>query len=141
MEFFPGFPSIVFDVAHNPDKAASLATALRETFPGRRFSFVVAIAETKDAANVLRPWLDLPASFVFTSFETPGRSSERPGRLASIAEHAGATARSISDPIEALTVARRQAESSHVIVVTGSTFLAGILRDWWLEHVFERSRT
>jgi dihydrofolate synthase/folylpolyglutamate synthase len=140
MEFFPGFPGIVFDVAHNPDKAASLAAALRETFADRRFTFVVAIAEMKDAANVLKQWLDLPASFVFTSFETPGRSSERPARLASIAEHAGVTARSISDPIEALTVARRQAEGSHVIVVTGSTFLTGILRDWWLEHVFERTR-
>jgi dihydrofolate synthase/folylpolyglutamate synthase len=140
MEFFPGFPSIVFDVAHNPDKAASLAEALRDTFPGRRFSFVVAIAEMKDAPSVLRPWLDLPAQFVFTSFETPGRTAERPARLASIAEHAGATARAISDPIEALTVARRQAESSHVIVVTGSTFVAGTLREWWLEHVFERSR-
>jgi dihydrofolate synthase / folylpolyglutamate synthase len=140
MEFFPGFPSIVFDVAHNPDKATSLADALRETFPDRRFMFVVAIAEMKDVANVLRPWLELPASFVFTSFETPGRTSERPGRLANIAEQAGINARVISDPIEALTVARRQAEGSHVIVVTGSTFVAGILRDWWLEHVFERSR-
>jgi dihydrofolate synthase/folylpolyglutamate synthase len=140
MEFFPGFPSIVFDVAHNPDKAASLADALRETFAGRRFSFVVAIAEMKDAANVLRPWLDLPASFIFTAFETPGRASERPGRLANIAERAGVNARVISDPIEALTVARRQAEASHVIVVTGSTFLTGMLRDWWLEHVVERSR-
>jgi len=140
MEFFPGFPSIVFDVAHNPDKAASLAAALRETFADRRFAFVVAISETKDAAAVLRPWLELPATFVFTTFETPGRSAERPQRLANIAEAHGVSARAISDPIEALSVVRRQAESSHVVVVTGSTFHAGVLRDWWLKNVVERSR-
>jgi dihydrofolate synthase/folylpolyglutamate synthase len=140
MEFFPGFPSIVFDVAHNPDKAASLAVALRETFGDRRFAFVVAISETKDAAAVLRPWLELPATFVFTTFETPGRTAERPQRLANIAEAHGVSARAISDPLEALSVVRRQAESSHVVVVTGSTFHAGVLRDWWLENVVERSR-
>jgi dihydrofolate synthase/folylpolyglutamate synthase len=140
MEFFPGFPSIVFDVAHNPDKSGSLAAALRETFPGRRFSFVVGIGETKDAANVLRPLLELPASFIFTSFETAGRTAERPQRLVNIAQLNGASARAITDPIEALAVARRQAESSHVVVVTGSTFLTGVLRDWWLENVAERTR-
>ncbi len=140
MEFFPGHPSVVFDIAHNPDKASSLAAALRETFPDRRFVFVIGIGDTKDAANVLRPLFELPASFVFTQFETAGRTSERPQRLANIAELAGMTARTISDPVDALSVARRAADGSNVVVVTGSTFVTGILRAWWLEHVVERSR-
>ena len=140
MEFFPGFPAVVFDVAHNADKASSLASALAETFPGRRFVFVVAIVESKDAPSILRPFFGLPATFVFTSFETPGRVAERPRRLATIAELAGAAARTIADPIEALAVARRHAEGSHLVVVTGSTFLAGQLRDWWLENVVESRR-
>jgi dihydrofolate synthase/folylpolyglutamate synthase len=140
MEFFPGHPSVIFDIAHNPDKAASLAAALRETFPGRRFVFVVGIGDTKDAANVLAPLVALPGSFVFTQFETPGRTSERPLRLANIAELAGASARTIGDPIDALAVARRAGDGGHVVVVTGSTFVTGLLRDWWLEHVVERSR-
>jgi dihydrofolate synthase/folylpolyglutamate synthase len=141
MEFFPGHPSVIFDIAHNPDKAASLAAALAETFPGRRFVFVVGIGETKDAPNVLKPFFDLPASFVFTQFETPGRISERPRRLANIAELAGAGARAITDPVDALAVARRSGDGEHIVVVTGSTFVTGVLRDWWLEHVVERSRS
>jgi len=140
MEFFPGFPGLVFDVAHNADKAASLADALRETFPGRRFAFVVAIAESKDAASVLRPWFALPATFTFTSFDTPGRTAERPQRLATIAQVSGVAARAIADPIEALAVARRQTDGANIVVVTGSTFVAGTLREWWLENVGERSR-
>ncbi len=140
MEFFPGFPGVIFDVAHNADKAASLAAALRETFPDRRFAFVVAIGETKDAVNTLRPWFELPASFVFTSFEAAGRQAERPQRLFNMAALAGVPARAIADPIEALAVARRQADGNHVVVVTGSTFVTGILRDWWVRNVVERTR-
>lgn len=140
MEFFPAFPSVVFDVAHNADKARGLADALLETFPEKRFVFVVAIGESKDVAGVLEPWLELPASFVFTSFETPGRTPVRPLNLVNVAQNVGRPARAIVDPVEALSVARRNAEGSNVVVVTGSTFLVGRLRDWWLANVGERSR-
>ncbi len=140
MEFFPAFPSVVFDVAHNPDKARGLADALRETFPQKRFVFVVAIGESKDAAGVLQPWLELPASFVFTSFETPGRASIRPLTLVNVAQNVGRSARAIVDPVDALAVARRNADGSNIVVVTGSTFVVGRLRDWWLTNVGERSR-
>lgn len=141
MEFFPGFPDIVFDVAHNPDKVSSLAAALRETFVGRRFSFVVAIAASKDIAGTLQPLFGLPGSFTFTSFAAAGRDAERPQRLANIAELAGATARIIADPVEAFLLARRQAESSTIVVVAGSTFLTGLLRDWWLAQALESRST
>jgi len=140
MEFFPSFPSIVFDIAHNPDKAASLASALAETFPQRRFALVVAIVETKDVKGILRPFFALPASFTFTSFQTPGRVAERPQHLGNVAELAGVAARVIEEPLEALAVARRQADPSTIVVVTGSTFLVGVLRDWWLAHVAEARR-
>jgi dihydrofolate synthase/folylpolyglutamate synthase len=140
MEFFPGYPPVIFDVAHNPDKAAGLAAGLAETFPGGRFTFVVAVSEAKDAGGILAPLFGLPASFIFTSFETPGRVSARPTRLVNIAESAGFSARAISDPIEALAVARRHTDATSVVVVTGSTFVVGELRDWWLANVAERSR-
>jgi len=140
MEFYPGFPGIIFDVAHNPDKAASLAEALRETFPDRRFIFIVGIGESKDVPNILRQWSSLPATFIVTSFEAPGKTAERPQRLANILEQAGVASRTIGNPIEALAVARRHADSSAIVVVTGSTFVAATLRAWWLEHVVERSR-
>jgi dihydrofolate synthase/folylpolyglutamate synthase len=139
MEFFPAHPSVVFDVAHNADKAAALASALTETFEGRRLRFVIAIGESKDPIDVLAPLLALPASFTFTSFETPGRVSIRPQRLANIAQTRGVSGRAIEDPVEALTVARRDAAAADVIVVTGSTFVVATLREWWLTNVVARS--
>lgn len=134
MEFFPGYPSVVFDIAHNPDKARGFAQSLAEQFPDRRFTFVIAIGESKDAAGVLQPFLELPGSFVFTSFEAVGRTPVRPQRLASIAQEHGRWVRALGDPVEAFAVARRSADADNIIVVTGSTFVVATLRDWFLAN-------
>jgi dihydrofolate synthase/folylpolyglutamate synthase len=135
MECFPARPAVVFDIAHNPDKAQSLADALREEFPGRRLTFVIAIGDGKDAVAVLERLFPLPAGFVFTTFETAGRRAVRPQRLASVAQSRGHWARTVVDPVEALSVARRSTDSDGIVVVTGSTFLVATLRDWWLSNV------
>jgi dihydrofolate synthase/folylpolyglutamate synthase len=139
MEFFPSHPGVVFDVAHNPDKASHLAHALAQTFPDSRFTFVMAIAESKDAAEVLRPFLTLRGSFTFTSFDVAGRTSMRPQRLASIANSLGGWGRAIADPVDAFAIARRNAVAGDIIVVTGSTFLVAELRDWWMANVVSTS--
>jgi dihydrofolate synthase/folylpolyglutamate synthase len=136
MEFFPSHPSIVFDVAHNPDKAFHLVTALATTFPDRRYSFVIAIEQSKDVTEILRPFAQLRGSFTFTTFDgVAGRTAVRPQRLASIAEGLGVWGRAIADPVDALAVARRNADASDVVVVTGSTFVVATLREWWFANV------
>ncbi len=138
MEYFPSHPAVIFDIAHNPDKATQLALALRETFAGRRFAFVISIGESKDAGQVIESFTDLPASFTFTSFNADGRIAMRPQRLASIARELGVWGRAITDPVEAFSVARRNADAQDIVVVTGSTFVVATLREWWLTHVANR---
>jgi dihydrofolate synthase/folylpolyglutamate synthase len=132
MEVYPGHPTLVFDIAHNVEKAEQLVASLRERYDDRRFTFVVAIGASKDAAEILRAFATLPANFVFTSFDIAGREAMSPMRLMRIAESIGASGRSVGDAVEALSVARRSAAANDVIVVTGSTFLVAMLREWWL---------
>jgi folylpolyglutamate synthase/dihydropteroate synthase len=85
---------------------------------------------------VLEPLRRLPASFTFTAFDNvAGRTATRPQRIASIAQDHGLWGRSISDPVEALSVARRNADARDIVVVTGSTFIVAVLRDWWFANV------
>ncbi|MBV8369245.1 MAG: bifunctional folylpolyglutamate synthase/dihydrofolate synthase [Candidatus Eremiobacteraeota bacterium] len=139
MEFFPSHPGVVFDIAHNPDKATRLAHALAQTFPERRFTFVMAIGESKDAAEVIRPFLPLNGSFVFTTFEAAGRTAARPQKLASITEEMGGWSRAVTDPVDAFASARRNAETDGIVVVTGSTFVVAELRAWWMTNVQSNS--
>jgi dihydrofolate synthase/folylpolyglutamate synthase len=136
MEFFPSHPSVVFDVAHNADKTGHLVDALKTAFPGRRFSFVIAIVDSKDVTTILQPFAGLPATFTFTGFfGIPGRTAIRPQRLASIAEDLGIWGRAIGDPVDAFSIARRNADANDIVVVTGSTFVVGTLREWWFTNV------
>lgn len=139
MEYFPSHPGVVFDIAHNGDKAEHLARSLAEAFPEARFHFVMAIGASKDAHDVIRPFLALPATFSFTTFETAGRTAMRPQRLASIADELGAWGRAIGDPVDAFSIARRTATHDDVIVVTGSTFVVAELRAWWIANVASTS--
>ena len=70
-----------------------------------------------------------------------GAESTRPSRLANMAEQHGFAARAIGEPVEALAIARRNGDGDGIVVVTGSTFVVGTLRDWWLTNVAERSRS
>lgn len=131
MEVLAGHPATVFDIAHNAEKAAALVESLRESFPERRVHYVVAIGESKDAHEMIRALASIPSTFTFTSFETAGRAAIRPQRLVGIAESLGTWGRAIGDPLDALVVARRNAGTGDVVVVTGSTFLVATLREWY----------
>lgn len=134
MEQVPGLENMLFDIAHNPDKARSLAEGLRENFAGRRFIFIVAVAEGKDAHGVLAPLLALGGSFVFTSFNTPWRSAVPPERLAQIARETGAQADVQPDIEQALQAARTRAQKGDLIVVTGSTHTVADVRKACMDY-------
>jgi dihydrofolate synthase/folylpolyglutamate synthase len=140
MEFFPSHPSVIFDIAHNPDKARSLVDALLQTFPNKRFAAIVAIGESKDAKGVLEQLARLPATFIFTSFEATGRTAIKPARLASILEDFKVSGRAVSDPVEAFSIARRNAGTEDVVLVTGSTYVVAALRDWWFVNAAASAR-
>ena len=133
-EYYPSRPSLLFDVAHNVEKAAALRAAIDRHFPGRRLVFVVAIAQEKDAAGMLEAWRQLPAHFIFTTFDVSHRRSRHSQTLVNAAEQAGLPSRAVDDPVEALAIARRIAGANDLVVVTGSTFLVGTLRRWFLEN-------
>jgi dihydrofolate synthase / folylpolyglutamate synthase len=139
MEFFPSHPAVVFDIAHNQDKTRNLVDALLETFPQRRFVAVVAIGEAKDARHILAELARLPASYIFTSFEAVGRPAISPQRLASLIQDFGSWGRAVNDPVEAFSIARRNAGADEVVLVTGSTYVVGTLRDWWSANVAAHS--
>jgi dihydrofolate synthase/folylpolyglutamate synthase len=128
MEIAAGAPAVVFDIAHNAEKAQHLVAALRERFGGSRVHYVVAVGESKDAAGIVAALATLPGTMTFTSFETAGRRAIAPQRLMEIAASVGIFGRAFDDPVEALGAAQRGAAVGDVVVVTGSTFVVAALR-------------
>jgi dihydrofolate synthase/folylpolyglutamate synthase len=135
VEYFPGRPSIIFDIAHNTEKAVALRQSIERHFPDRRLTFVSAIAEGKDVPGMMTAWEKLPAQFIFTTFPESHLRPVRPYNLANAAQLHGLAARAVEDPEEALMLALRVAAADDIVVVTGSTYLVGELRRWFLDNV------
>jgi dihydrofolate synthase/folylpolyglutamate synthase len=135
VEYFPGRPSIIFDIAHNTEKAVALRQSIERHFPDRRLTFVCAIAEGKDVPGMMTAWEKLPAQFIFTTFPESHLRPVRPYNLANAAQLHGLAARAVDDPEEALMLALRVAAADDIVVVTGSTYLVGELRKWFLANV------
>ncbi|MBV8283424.1 MAG: hypothetical protein JO175_02180 [Candidatus Eremiobacteraeota bacterium] len=134
MEIHRGAPSVVFDIAHNAEKAEQLVASLRETFDGRAH-FVIAIGESKDARQILATLASLPGTFTLTAFAAAGRSATPPQTLLAIAREIGVTARAVDDPVDAFAVAKRNAAAGDAVIVTGSTFVVATLRRWHSEQL------
>ena len=129
MELFGGDPPIVFDIAHNAEKARGLADSLRAEFGDATMHFVVAIGQSKDAARILEILGALESRFTFTSFAIAGRRAISPHDLAGQARALGRPASVVDDPAEALRAACAAARRGDVVVVTGSTFVVAATRE------------
>lgn len=141
MELFDGRPPVLFDIAHNAEKAHGLVSSLEATFGDRAMHYVVAIGQSKDASQILGILGRLPSRFTFTSFAVAGRRPIPPGDLAVLGRELGRPVRVVDDPIVALRTARDGAESDEVVVVTGSTFVVAVTREWLAAEMAARERS
>lgn len=114
---------VLFDGAHNPAGARTLAAYLREAHAGR-WPIVFGVMRDKDAAEMLSALSPHAARFILT--EPPG---SRAARAADLARLAASVAASVPvdvepDPHAALALGLR---ASPFVVVAGSLFLVGEL--------------
>lgn len=133
-------PAIILDGAHNEDGHRVLARNLAEWFPNRKLIFVIAMNWYRDP-NILEPLL--PLSKLVFACEQPSKIS---GKLA-IHERNLKKAKLLRDFLkgqgvatvaclsfeEALSRAVSVGTVDDVICITGSLFLIGFARQWFLQ--------
>jgi dihydrofolate synthase / folylpolyglutamate synthase len=115
---------VLFDSAHNPAGARSLAEYLREAFP-QGLPMVLGIMRDKNVAGILAALAPRATRFIFTAAHTTRAAS--PDALAHVAQHAGGTVPFEIEPDPARALARAW-ESGPTAVVAGSIYLVGELR-------------
>jgi dihydrofolate synthase/folylpolyglutamate synthase len=113
----------VVDGAHNPDGARALAVALRDAFPGERFSFVLGVMSDKDLDGMLAELAPLAERIVAVRSASPRARSAEEIADASFARGV----RSDVAPTVAAAIAAARSEGSRV-VVAGSLALAAEAR-------------
>jgi len=115
--------ALLFDAAHNPAAAATLAAFLRETYP-KGLPLVIGVMRGKDTEGMARALLPCATHVVCTTPETP-RAVPAHELAARVQRLGGATPVTMEpDPWQAVTAAWRHADT---VCVTGSIFLVGQL--------------
>lgn len=114
---------VLFDGAHNPAGARTLAAYLGEAHPGR-WPIVFGVMRDKDAAEMLAALSPHAARFILT--EPPGSRAARAADLARLAQSLAASVPVDvePDPHAALALGQR---AGPLVVVAGSLFLVGEL--------------
>ncbi len=120
-----GGVTMLIDGAHNPAGARALASHVHETF-GHPLPMVVGVMRDKDLERMLRA-LTGAASVLFCTAPRSTRAAT-PSELAAIARSVAPALEiiAVDDPLEAV---RRAATHGAPVVVAGSLYLAGQVRD------------
>ncbi|HUI85169.1 MAG TPA: folylpolyglutamate synthase/dihydrofolate synthase family protein [Candidatus Binatia bacterium] len=114
---------MALDVAHNPAGAWALRSALSDTFPGRRITFVFAAMRDKAIGEMAEILFPMAEQVVLTQVNNP--RSATGNELLQAASHTGAILYGEDNVPAALARAFALSGPDGVIVVTGSVFLVG----------------
>ena len=140
-ELVEQFPKVVIDGAHNPDKIKALLDSLK-LFTTKRWYVVFAAKKDKNVKDMLALLYPRSSFIIATEFSQTtdvGKSMAMPveeirdiGRsLRSRQTRAKAKTFMIKDPLEAVRRAKEAAGSEGSVLVTGSLYLVGELRNHW----------
>jgi dihydrofolate synthase / folylpolyglutamate synthase len=131
-------PDIILDGAHNPGAARELAVFLEQNYSGRRIFLLYGALRDKAVDELSGLLFPCAAEVIFTEPRTSRAISA--AQLAEIAGHHAASFLVIADAEQALDAALAKSAPEDVILVTGSLYLVGQLRQYWKQrsHVAAR---
>ena len=123
MQIIDRRPTVVADVAHNPDAAAALAKSLPEVFPFDRLFVVLGIMADKDIRGFMAPFRGLADFMVLTRAATDRAAA--PDTLAAIADGLEIAHAVVPTPSAAIEKALSRAREGDLVLITGSHYTVG----------------
>lgn len=127
-------PLVILDGAHNPQKARSLANAMRALYPDRKYTLIFGMLGTKDAANSLSYLLPQSMRVAVTRPLVKGKRATEPEELADVVRGLGYSRALDVYPnvLQAMQEVLGQTAPDELIVITGSLYMIGEAREYWV---------
>lgn len=116
-------PTLLADVAHNPDAAAVLFEAVRNVFSFDRAVVILGIMSDKDARGFIAEAVGTADLLILTRASTP-RAAD-PEQLAAVAAEFGIPSRVVPTAGAALAEALGEAGERDLVLITGSHYTVG----------------
>ena len=133
MEIVQRDPIVVLDGAHNPEKMQSFVEgALELGTPARRI-VILGSLDAHDFLSGARIVTPIADEVIVTAPSAIERASAPTDEIARIVRGAGKPVEVIADPRDAMRAALRRASTGDHILVTGSLYLVGAVRELWYD--------
>ncbi len=133
MEIVSKNPTIILDGAHNPDK---IRTTVRTMKQPQSLHLVLGFSANKDIRNMIKQLVALNPKTVACTRNTvnPFRKAADPKHIASLIKRLSPKTKVelFLDPEDALNWSKKQATKKNTVLVTGSIFVSGQLRELFL---------
>ncbi|MDR1573495.1 MAG: bifunctional folylpolyglutamate synthase/dihydrofolate synthase [Clostridiales Family XIII bacterium] len=126
-EVLAGEPTVVLDGAHNEAGAAAMAETARELFPRKRVLLVTGVLKDKALLPMIRHFDRVADAYIATEPDNERRLSA--AKLGAALEKTGKPCTSVADPARAIEEAWRRRGDFDVIIVSGSLYLLGAVRE------------
>lgn len=130
MELIRKKPVIILDGGHNEGCANALADYIRKHLSDKRIIMVSSMMADKDYMSYMRIVAPFASVFVATKADVPRALSS--DELCETAKAFCADCYSISEPLKAVQAAGNITEKDDALIVCGSFYLAGEIRDYLL---------
>ncbi len=131
-EWMPDGAKVLLDGAHNPDKSAALARVLRKELHGRPIVLVGGVVGYRSARETLAPLLPHAHTWIATEPRVLGKPAAPADRIArDCADLLLAPVVCEPDPRAAIARALEIRPAEGAVVVAGSLYLAGNVRERW----------
>lgn len=133
MEIMQREPLVVLDGAHNPEKMQSFVEAALDLGNPAQRIVVLGSLDAHDflsGARIVAPFAD---AVIVTAPSATERSSAPTDAIADIVRDAGKPVEVIPEPLDAIQAALNRATAADHILVTGSLYLVGAVRELWYD--------
>lgn len=134
MEVVQREPLVILDGAHNPHKMGSLVSSLRAIYPNKSITFIIGMLGTKDTKAMLETLVPLADRIFATKPYVLGKPSVEPDELVNYIHEIDIVKEVLpmENVREAIQAALDTAPKDDLIVITGSLYMLGDARDYWI---------
>lgn len=135
LEWVSQEPPIILDSAHNPEAAKSLAASINKLFSDKKIILVTGIMDDKDLQGILHPIVQVAEAVILTKakYERAASPEKLQEIMSSIQESVAdlcPVSISSTDTIkDALDLATSLCRENHIILVTGSFYTTGEVKE------------
>lgn len=135
-EIIQNKPLVILDGAHNRSKIKSTCENLKN-IKYNKLHLIIGMADNKDSDEILKQIIPLASNVNITRFQIKDRKCAHPKELLAKARKylkKGAKIEMYLDPEKALSETLKSAKKNDVVLVVGSFFLAGEIRQHWISE-------